>query len=40
MIAPVFGHANEDGTPYLVAILQFINKIDGQITEYDVVSNP
>ncbi len=38
MIAPIFGHNNLDGSPNLVAIMQMVNKIDGIITDHDVVS--
>lgn len=38
MVAPIHGHVNLDGSPNLVAILQLVNKLDGIITDHDVVS--
>lgn len=38
MVAPVFGHSFENGQTNLVAILQLLNKVDGFITNHDVVS--
>jgi len=37
MIAPIFGHHNDDGSNNLVAIVQLVNKIDGIISDHDVV---
>jgi len=38
MVAPIFGHNNLDGSLNLVAIMQMVNKLDGIITDHDVVS--
>lgn len=38
VIAPMIGHELADGDSNIVGILQCVNKLDGVITPYDVVS--
>jgi hypothetical protein len=39
LIAPIYGHnSSEDGSNNIVGILQLVNKNDGKITPYDMVS--
>lgn len=39
LVAPIYGHPQDDDSDNLVAIVQFVNKFDGKITPHDVVSN-
>lgn len=38
LVTPIYGHKNDDGSDNLVGIAQFVNKINGRITEKDKVS--